>query len=143
MVGFTTTQFINATPQEVFDFMTDHANAPKVLAGVTSNEPITDGPMGVGYRFRETRVVNGKESVMEIEVVTFDPPHRYSAGGTMMGITATYHYQLTAENGGTRVDLEAEVTSGLLMKLMLPAIVKQMQKQDADHLPMLKAAVEG
>ena len=80
---------------------------------------------------------------MEIEVVTFDPPHRYAAGGTMMGITATYHYELTPENGGTRLDLKAEVTSGILMKLMLPMIAKQMQKQDANHLPMMKAAIEG
>lgn len=142
MAGFTATEFVNATPQDVFDFMTNYANAPKLLEGVVSNEPLTDGPVGVGSRFMEKRVTNGKETVMELEVVTYDPPHRYAAGGTMMGITATYHYQLTSENGGTRVDLEAEVSSGLLMKLMLPAVVKQMQKQDAQHLPMLKSAVE-
>ena len=80
---------------------------------------------------------------MELEVVTYDPPRRYAAGGTMMGVTATYHYELVPESDGTRVNLEAEVTSGILMKLMLGAVVKQMQKQDADHLPMLKTAVEG
>ncbi|MEM7128283.1 MAG: SRPBCC family protein [Chloroflexota bacterium] len=142
MAGFTATEQIAGSLQDIFDFIINPENASKVLTGVIENVQITDGPIQVGTRFRETRRLNNKETSMELEVVTFEPPHRYAAAGTQMGVTATYHYTLTPEEEGTRVDLEAEVTTGLLMKLMLPTIVKEMQKQDGDHLQMLKAAFE-
>ena len=142
MAGFTMTEWIDTTPQDLFDFMTDPNNAAKVLKDVVSSKQITDGPMGVGTRTLETRRIDGKESSLELEVVTYDPPNRYAAKGTQSGVTVTYHYELRPENNGTRVDLKADVTSGILMKLMLPMVAKQLQKQDGDHLQTLKAAVE-
>lgn len=142
MAGFALTEWIQANPQEVFDFMTDPDNAPKVLNDVVRSEQITNGPIGVGSRTRETRLIDNKESTLELEVVTYEPPHRYAATGTQSGVTVTYHYSLKQENEGTRVDLEAEVTSGVMLKLILPLVVKQLQKQDGKHLQTLKAAVE-
>lgn len=142
MAGFTLTEWIAASPQNVFDFMTDPENAPQVVSNVVRSEKITDGPMGVGSKTLETRLTNGKESSMELEVVTWEPPYRYAASGSESGVTVIYHYELKTEGEGTRVDMEADVTSGILMKLMLPMVVKQLQKQDGDHLQTLKAVIE-
>ena len=143
MASFSATEWIAASPQMIFDFMIEPANSHKVMHNVTNNEWITDGPVGVGSRFRETRLMNGKEATSEIEITTYEPPHRYSATSTMSGITATYHYTLAPEREGTRIDLTAEVSAGGVKKLMVPIVVGVMKKQDGDHLQNLKKAIEG
>jgi hypothetical protein len=46
----------------VFGFLTDGANAPRVVPSVVRVEKLTDGPVGAGTRYRETRLMNGKET---------------------------------------------------------------------------------
>ena len=142
MAGFSATEWIAAAPQTIFDFMIEPANASKVMDNVTNNEWVTDDPVGVGSRFRETRVMNGKEATSEIEITAYEPPHRYSATSTMSGITASYHYTLAPERDGTRIDLTAEVSGSGVKKLMVPIVVGFMKRQDGDHLQNLKKAVE-
>lgn len=59
MAGFTASEWISFTPNEVFDFITLPENAPKVMESVQNLVPITDGPLGVGTRYRETRLMHG------------------------------------------------------------------------------------
>ena len=143
MASFSATEWIAVPPQIIFDFMIEPANSHKVMHNVTNNEWITDDPVGVGSRFRETRMMNGKEATSEIEITTYEPPHRYAATSTMSGITATYHYTLSPEREGTCIDLTAEVSGSGVKKLMVPIVVGVMKKQDGDHLQNLKKAVEG
>jgi carbon monoxide dehydrogenase subunit G len=142
MAGFSATEWIAASSEVVFAFMQDVQHFPEVITSVVRAEKLTDGPVGLGTRFRETRKVNGREVSAEIEVTTYEPPRRYSATSTQSGITATYHYTLTPEAGGTRIDLQADVSASGLKKLLLPVVVRFMKKEDEDHLQQLKAAVE-
>lgn len=142
MAGFSATEWIAATPEAVFAFLQDVTHFPEVLTSVVRAEKITDGPVRVGTRFRETRKINGREATAEIEVTAHEPPRRYSATSAQGGITATYHYTLTPEKHGTRINLQAEATATGLKKLMLPLVVSFMKKEDASHLQKLKAAVE-
>lgn len=142
MAEFTATEWIYATPNAVFNFMLTPDNAHKVMPSVKENVQITEGPVDVGTRFRETRLINGKEATAEIEVTTFEPPRRYSATSSQGGITATYHYTLAPEQNGTRIKLQAEVAASGVKKLVVPMILMMMKKQDGDHLQNLKRAVE-
>lgn len=142
MAGFSATAWIAATPEAVFAFIQDIDHFAEVLTSVVRVEKITGGPVELGTRFRETRLINGRETTVEIEVTSYDPPHRYSATSITNGMSVTYHYTFTPENEGTRVHLQAKATAGGLKKLMLPLVVSFMKKEDSDHLQQLKAAVE-
>ncbi|MCA9968779.1 MAG: SRPBCC family protein [Anaerolineales bacterium] len=142
MTTFELSEWIAAAPAAVFDFMTDPANAPRVIDSVQRTEKLTDGPLGAGTRLRETRIVNGQEAQTELLIEAYQPPHTYVVSAEQSGITVTYRYALRPENDGTRVQLHADVSSGGLKKLMLPLVAAVMKREDGDHLRKLKTAVE-
>jgi uncharacterized protein YndB with AHSA1/START domain len=142
MAGFEVSEWIARSPEEVFRFIADTSNAPKVMQSITRMEKLTDGPVAVGTRYRETRVVNGKEAQVELEVAEYTPPRVYAMRNETNGIHTVYRYIFTAERDGTRVDLACEVTAGGLKKAMVPMVVSILKKEDGDHLARLKSAVE-
>lgn len=142
MAGFEMTEWIDRAPEAVFDFLADTSNAPRVLPAGTRVEKLTDGPPGVGTRYRETRRMNSKEHQAELEVTSFEPPERYSVRNVTDGIETVYHYRLSRERDGTRILLAAQVTASGLRKAMVPLVASILKKEDGGHLARLKAAME-
>ncbi len=142
MPAFERSAVINRPLEEVFAFVTNLEHAPRWLPDVTRIELLTPGPLRVGSRFKETRLMKGKEHSAVIEVSVHEPPHRHAASATMMGVTATYHYHFSPDGSGTRVHLVAEVAGRGLGKLLVPMVTGAMKKQDGDQLDRLKAAIE-
>ena len=112
MANFEQTEWIARTPDEIFRFITDGGNAPKVMPSVKRMEKLTDGPVAAGTCYRETRLIHGKEAQVELEVVRYEPPHLYSMRNVTEGFETTYHYTFKPEGEGTRVHLAGEVKAG-------------------------------
>ncbi|MCC7117612.1 MAG: SRPBCC family protein [Anaerolineales bacterium] len=142
MAGFKMNESITRSPKEVFDFIAVSDNAPKVVSSVTGMVKLTEGPVGVGTRYRETRLINGKEHHAELEVVAFQPNQSYAMKNVTDGIETIYRYNFQPESSGTRVELVCEVRAGGFKKLMLPLVVSILKKEDGDHLQRLKRAIE-
>lgn len=142
MAGFEVSEWIARSPEVVFHFIADPANAARVMPSVRRMEQLTDGPVAAGTRYRETRVVNGKEAQAELEVVQYDPPRQYSMRNVTKGVETVYRYTFGAEREGTRVDLKCEVSASGLKKAVVPMVVSILKKEDGDHLARLKSAVE-
>ena len=143
MAGFEMSAWISRPPKVVFDFITTPDNAPKVVQSVKSMVKLTEGPVRVGTRYRETRLMNGKEQQAELEVVEYEPQQKYAMKNVTEGIETVYRYMFHPEADGTRVDLACEVKAGGLKKLMLPMVVSILKKEDGDHLQKVKKALEG
>lgn len=152
MAGFAETIVIDRPPREVFAFATDPDNFGKWFPQVLKFEQLTEGPVGVGTQFRETRLMGKKEATAVIEVSEHEgppakkePPFVHAASSSMMAIQATYRYVFAEEQPGkTRVDLEATVVATkFLAKLMVGMVNRAMQREDAAQLERLKAAIEG
>jgi uncharacterized protein YndB with AHSA1/START domain len=142
MAGFDLHEWISRSPKEVFDFITSPDNAPKVVQSVKSMVKLTEGPVHVGTRYRETRLMDGRERHAELEVVAYEPDQKYAMKNVTEGIETVYRYTFHPEADGTRVDLNCEVKAGGLKKLMLPMVVSILKKEDGDHLQRLKKALE-
>jgi carbon monoxide dehydrogenase subunit G len=142
MAGFKRSILIQKPVEEVFDFATDVDKASQFMPGVTRIEMLTEGGMRQGARFRETRVIKGKERAAIIEIVAHERPRLHAASAAMMGMKATYTFRFAAEGSATRVDLDAEVSGNLLWWLFLGMICKAMEKEDGDYLTRLKEAIE-
>ncbi|HSL30071.1 MAG TPA: SRPBCC family protein [Anaerolineales bacterium] len=142
MAGFEMSERIARPPKEVFDFITASDNAPRVAPSVKSMVKLTEGPVGAGTRYRETRLMNGKEAHAELEVVAYEPGRTYAVRNLTEGIETVYRYTFHPEAGGTRVDLVCELKAGGLKKLMLPMVASILKREDGDHLQRLKQALE-
>ena len=142
MAGFNISEWISRSPKEVFDFITASDNAPKVLPSVKSMVKLTEGPARLGTRYRETRLMNGKEQQAELEVVEYEPHQKYAMKNVTEGIETVYRYTIHPEADGTRVDLVCELKAGGLKKLVLPMVASILKKEDGDHLQRLKKALE-
>ena len=142
MTGFSRNEWIARSPKEVFEFITASENAPKISQSVKSMVKLTDGPLRVGTRFRETRLMGGKEQQAELEIVEFEPTQRYSMQNLTEGIETVYRYNFQPERAGTRIDLVCEVKAKGIKKLMLPLVASILKKEDGDHLQRVKKILE-
>lgn len=142
MSGFTMNEWIARSPKEVFDFITASENAPKVVQSVKSMVKLTEGPARVGTKYRETRVMNGKDHETELEVVAFEPNQMYAMKNITDGIETIYQYNFQPEKNGTNIDLVCTLKASGLKKLMLPLVASILKKEDGDHLQRLKKAME-
>jgi len=143
MPGFEMSEFIPRPPQEVFDFISASENAPKVVPSVTGMVKLTEGPVRVGTRYRETRLMKGEEHHTELEIVEYEPVRKYAMKNETEGIETVYRYTFYPEKDGTRVDLVCEVKGSGAKKLIVPVVVSVLKKEDGDHLERLKQALEG
>ena len=142
MAGFSLSEWISRSPKEVFDFITSSDNAPKVVQSVKSMVKLSEGPVRIGTRYRETRLMNGKEQHAKLEVAAYEPNQKYAMKNVTDGIETVYRYRFNAEKDGTRVALDCELGARGIMKLMLPLVESILKKEDGDHLQMLKKVME-
>ena len=142
MSGFNMNEWIARHPKEVFDFLTASENAPKVVPSVKGMLKLTEGPVRVGTRYRETRIMNGREAHAELEIVDFEPNQKYSMKNVTDGIETIYRYRFNSEKDGTRVELVCELSARGIKKLMLPLVASILKKEDGDHLQRLKKVME-
>jgi len=87
----------------VFAVFTDLAKASERIPEITALELLTDGPVGKGTRWRETRLMFKKEAVEEMEITSFDAPHTYTVEANSHGMRYETLFEFVEEEGGTRV----------------------------------------
>ena len=142
MNGFEFDQYIAAPPERVFEVLADPTRASAFLDNITQSTKLIDGPTGVGTVFRETRVVGGKESSADLLVTAHEPNTHLGISTEAEGITVEYHYRLTPDAHGTRLNWACELQAAGLRRMMLPVIAAIMKREDGGHLRKLKAYLE-
>jgi carbon monoxide dehydrogenase subunit G len=146
MAGITVKKHVEAPPEKVFEVASDFAKAPEHIRGIAKVEMLTDGPVGAGTRFRETRIMFKREATEEMEVTAFDPPRSYALGCENHG--CKYHSVLTfTPNGdGTDVEMTFEATPltvfAKVMSVAMSPMIKKVAVECSKDLDDLKAAVE-
>ncbi len=131
--------------EEVFSYAANMNNATDIMQNVVAIEKLTEGPMQVGTKFKETREIRGRQASSIIEFIEFLPNERYVVQSETNGLKVIYHYDFKPTvDGGTKVHFQGDIhTSGFVMKLTKPIIRKILQKEDGDHLSQLKKLLEG
>lgn len=138
---------INATPQAVFAACTDFANAPERIKGIVRVEMLTEGPVALGTKFKETRVMFKREATETMEVTAFEPPHRFQISAGSCGAEFHSEFKITPEGNGSRVDVTM-ITKPIsfFAKLMSPLgflMAGTMKKCLQDDLEGIKKHLEG
>ena len=74
---------INRPVEEVFDFVADERNEPRYNPRMRRAEQISNGPIGVGSRFRAETVTMGRTVEMVIEFTGCERPRRLASSTRM------------------------------------------------------------
>lgn len=142
MAGFQRTVLIDSPVERTFDFATNLDNASRLMPSVTRIEMVSEGGLKPGAKFKETRLMKGKEQSAIIEVTEHQRPQVHAASSAMMGMRATYRFRFAPEGNGTRVNMDAEVKGNLLWWPFLGMMTRMMEKEDGGYLDRLKAELE-
>ena len=153
-IEFQVTQILPATPERAFQAFMDVEGGAQWVPGIVRVERVGDVRQGVGMRWRETRLMRGKEATEELEVTHFHPPSHVTlridgTKGTSGRGTFVFDYHLAQRVGGTEVRMRGRI-DGLLppmlrwMSPLLAPFIKRECAKDlralADHLRATEGA---
>ena len=147
MAQYNVDVFVDAPVERVFEACADLRGAPERCEGIKALEVLTDGPIGVGTRFKETRVMFGKECTEEMEITGFEENKRYTVEAESCGSKWGSEMRCDPEGAGTRLTLTMHcqaLTLGakIMSAVMAPMMKGMMLKCVRKDLEGIKAAVE-
>jgi uncharacterized protein YndB with AHSA1/START domain len=146
MFGFSVDRHVAAPPEVVFARATDFRRAPEFVSAIVKMEILTSGPVGAGTRFRETRMMFGREATEDMTVTAFEPPKRYTLSAESHG--SRYHTELSfvPDGQGTRMTMTFQGTPVTLMARVMSVLMRPMMKSVAKacakDLDDIKTAIE-
>ncbi len=129
MAVFESSIHIDAPTDRVYDIITDLHGAQERIEGIKALEVLTDGEFGVGTRFRETRVMFGKEATEEMEVTEVNPGKSYATGAESCG--CKYHSVIGVEpdGEGSRLTMSMQATPMTLVGKVMSGVMSLMMKR--------------
>jgi carbon monoxide dehydrogenase subunit G len=146
-MAVTVTQRVEAPIEKTFAVYSDVTNAAGRIKGIRKIELLTPGPVGVGTKFRETRIMFGKEATETMEFSVYEPNRRYDLTADSCGALYRTEFRFEPDGTGTRVTATFGVEArSFVAKLFKPlawlmrGMMKKCLQQDMDDL---KAAAEG
>ena len=142
MIRHETTVRLNRPVEHVFAFVADSKQLPMWQSNLIKSEVLTEGPLRVGSRFQEVRLVRQKETEIQGEMTAFEPNRRFTTK-TLSKPEVTVSYSFEPENGGTRLRYEFGMVTRGLMRLLQPMILGSIKKDTASDFEKLKQLLEG
>lgn len=138
----TVSKRIHAPVERVFEVFTDLRAAPERVQGIKALEVLTDGPIGKGTRFRETRVMFGKEATEVMEITEFRPNEMYAVEAESCGCHYRSELHFRGDGGATDVRMTFGGTPlttgakimGALMGWMMKGACRKAMDQDFEDL---------
>jgi hypothetical protein len=129
---------IRCTPEEAFDFLSDHRSELEWNPACQEMAKLTDGPVGVGTRYRAKWKAGPR---VELETVTFDRPREWSVhnGGP---IELLFTCTLDPVPDGTRLTAEFEPTPHGMFRIVYPLFRLNFQRQEKKNMSYLKETLE-
>lgn len=147
MVNFATCIHINAPLQRVFEIFTDLRAASSRIEAIQNIEVLTEGPIGKGTRFAETRSMFGRSHTETMEITEWNPPHSYSASAESCGSRYVTTFVFQPDGDATNVEVTFSATPitfmAKLMSFMLVMMKSTCRKMFEKDMADLKAAAEG
>ncbi|MFK8113150.1 MAG: SRPBCC family protein [Rubripirellula sp.] len=102
------TKVIQAPPAIVFQAIADVPNLSNAVPYIKEIEILSDTQSGVGTRFRETRVMHGKEYITVLEVTEYSQDDHVRMVADEGGTVWDSLFQLIPRGDGTRLEMTME-----------------------------------
>lgn len=131
---------INQPAEHVFWYSSDLCNEVDWNPDITSVERVTDGPVGLGTRYRAQWAQGGPTIV---EYVRFEPPVHWAATATSDRLTINFHAWVAPIAEGARLAVRMElVPHGVTPRLAWPILRRVMKRAEERNVVAIKAKLE-
>jgi uncharacterized protein YndB with AHSA1/START domain len=133
-VKISATFYVHRPPEVVFDYVTNPANLREWQTSSRSVEQLTEGPPGLGSRFRErTKLPGGREVEQVTEFAEFQRPSRLRVHVVEgpQPIDGTWTFEPAAEI--TRVTFVAEGELRGPLRMLAPLVKRVVARQFAGY----------
>lgn len=119
---------IDAPVETVFEVVSDIRRYSKAIPHIVRTELLTDGEVGVGTRFRETRLMRGREATMEMEVVEYEQDDHVRIVADANGAVWDSVFTVRPDGQRTRLTLTMDARPHtVLAKLTMPLVSRLLQ----------------
>lgn len=116
-IEFNVEVHFDAPQEKVFESLTNVNSFTDWMPNLKEIKVLSDGDIGVGTVFEETRRMFFRDATERFRVSMYDPPEMFeltvdgSEGSSGSGqYTFFYHLEEDAENGGTSMSMRGEIT---------------------------------
>lgn len=135
---------IAAPTDLVFAAVADVEHFSRAVEDIERVEFVSETRAGLGTRFRETRVMRGREATVELEITEFAPPERVRFLSEVGGIQWDTVFEVTAAgDGSTGLSMVMEATPLTFgARLTMPLMKGMVRKAIASDIDAVKAYCE-
>ena len=127
----------------VFAFLTDPDRIPEWQASAVEVVHDAAEPVGVGTRWRETRVFMGKRIEQTVEATRYEPLEEFALAVVDGPIPLRVHHRLTEDAGATLIGVTGEAEPGGMFRFGARFIVPVVERQFDEDFARLRTIVEG
>ncbi len=126
----------------VFDFVADERNEPLYNPALLESEKTTDGPVGMGTRFRATHRSAGRPVSMDVEITAYDRPRRVASRTTMSWSEIEGALMFESVGNATKMRWNWDVRPRGVARLLTPLIGVIGRRSERDCWEGLKDHLE-
>jgi carbon monoxide dehydrogenase subunit G len=141
LIDFTNTIRIERPIDEVFSYLSDLERIPEWNWAIAETKKITPGPIAVGTRYRQARVVPRPATEL-LEITALDPSQRFEVQGVLAGMAAHLTYLLEEDRLGTVVTNAVRLDADGAARLLAPILSRKISGAVASNLNDLKTQLE-
>jgi Polyketide cyclase / dehydrase and lipid transport len=138
-LSYRTATMIGRSAEDVFDYCSDLRSELHWNPKVKYVEKLTDGPVGVGTRYRARWTNSGPTTV---EVVGFDRPRSWETSTRARGMVIRFQGTVTDVAQGARYTASLELRPRGLAWLVAPLTLLAMRRQDQQDMDRIREALE-
>lgn len=131
---------IRRYPEIAFDYASDPEHEPEWNIRMKRLEKLTDGPVGVGARYR-MEFTQGPPAVSEC--VRFERPSLWELVGGSKIITSSFRGQVRPMGDDSHLMLRMEIRLHGPLALALPLVRRRMRRELERDFATIKARLEG
>lgn len=133
---------IDRPAEEVFAFVANIEKQAEWAGPVLESRQTSEGPLGVGTTYTQVTHMLGRQVDANFEVTEYEPNRKLSSKTTSGPVDIQMTFTLEAVDGGTQVNLVAEVETGGFFRLAEPVFARGVKRQVATDIATLKDLLE-
>ncbi len=138
---------IDASPARVFELLNDSESLKQWIPNLIEDEVTERTEAGVGTKFRQVYLENGRRMAMEGKVIAYEKDKYLACEIRGESFDLVVDYSLQAQGDGTLLTQNSEILfkstpMKIMSVLVKPLIRKAMNKQEVEQFSRLKALAE-
>lgn len=124
---------INAPVGFVFSTISDIHRFSEAVPDIINIEMLSDITSGIGTRFRETRLMNGKEASTELEITEYEENRLIRLVAESHGTVWDSVFTVHENEGKTELILVMEAKAYKLMSKLVNVLMKKMMRKALEN----------